>query len=131
MVLNELLITEQDYERLSLLVYHAGQQGSALEEELGRATVIPQQNTPRDLVTMNSSVCFVDESGNEREVTLVYPADADVTKMKVSVLAPVGAALIGMRLGRKIEWPMPNGKSNRLQVVSVSYQPEAAGDLHL
>ena len=128
---NELLITEQDYERLSLLVHHAGHQGSGLEEELAGATVISQQNTPRDLVTMNSTVRFVDDVGNEREVTLVYPADADVTQMKVSVLAPIGSALIGLRLGQKIDWPMPNGKSRRLQVVSVPYQPEAAGDFHL
>ncbi len=130
---NSLLITDQDYERLSLLVHHHESETSALlDEELGRATIVPQRDIPRDVVTMNSVVRFEDESsGKENEITLVYPKDADVTKGKVSVLAPVGMALIGLRLGQRIDWPVPNGKFKRLKVISIAYQPEAHGDWDL
>lgn len=123
-----ILITDQDFERLSLLVHHSEGKGAGLlEEELSRATVVPQSEIPADVVTMNSTIRFVDEdSGKESEVALVYPKDADVTKRQVSVLAPVGMALIGLKVGQSIEWPMPNGM-RRLKVVGVIYQPEAAG----
>jgi regulator of nucleoside diphosphate kinase len=124
-------ITEQDYERLSLLIQHSeSKNADLLEEELARATVVAQREIPEDIVTMNSVVRFKDEeSGKESEVTLVFPKDADVTKGHVSILAPVGMALIGLRRGQTIEWPMPNGK-RRLKVVDILYQPEAAGDWH-
>ncbi len=127
-----LLMTEQDYERLSLLVQHSeSRAASQLEEELARATVLPQDKIPKDIVTMNSKIRFVDEeTGKESEVTLVYPKDADVTSRKVSVLAPVGMALIGLRVGQSIEWPMPNGP-RKLKVVSILYQPEAEGHWEL
>ncbi len=130
---HQLLITEQDYERLALLVQHAEtKNAAALEEELAVAKVVPQTDIPKDVVTMNSKVKFVDtESKKESEITLVYPKDADVTKQQVSILAPVGIALIGLRKGQTIEWPMPNGQSRTLQVTEVTYQPEAAGDWSL
>jgi regulator of nucleoside diphosphate kinase len=59
----------------------------------------------------------------------VYPHDADVDQGKVSVLAPVGSALLGLSVGQSIRWPLPGGKTRHLGVVTVSYQPEAAGDL--
>lgn len=128
-----LLITDQDFERLSLLVNHAETAAAALlDEELGRAKVVPQKDIPRDVVTMNSRIHFEDtSSGKKVEITLVYPKDADVTKGKVSVLAPVGTALIGLRLGQSIDWPMPNGVSRKLKVIAIDYQPEAAGDWDL
>lgn len=123
-----ILLTEQDFERLSLLVQHSeSKTAELLEEELARATVLPQNEIPKDIVTMNSTIRFVDEdNGKNSEVTLVYPQDADVTKRKVSVLAPVGMALIGLKVGQSIEWPMPNGHRT-LKVISIIYQPEAAG----
>jgi regulator of nucleoside diphosphate kinase len=63
-------------------------------------------------------------------LTLVYPRDADGSAHKVSVLAPVGSALLGLRVGETIDWPMPGGRSARLQVLAIRYQPEAAGELH-
>lgn len=130
---HQLLITEQDYERLALLVQHAEtKNAAALEEELAAAKIVPQKDIPKDVVTMNSRVKFIDvESNKESEITLVYPKDADVTKQQVSVLAPVGIALIGLRKGQTIDWPMPNGQSRTLKVIDVIYQPEAAGDLDL
>lgn len=128
-----LLITDQDYERLALLVQHSETKSSAaLEEELARATIVPQKEIPKDVVTMNSKIKFIDmESKKESEITLVYPKDADVTKSQVSILAPVGIALIGLRKGQTIDWPMPNGQSRKLQVTGILYQPESAGDWDL
>ena len=71
------------------------------------------------------------ETGAEREATLVYPKDASATEGRISILAPVGAALIGLRAGDSIDWPMPNGRSKRLRIVSVLWQPEAAGEFEL
>jgi regulator of nucleoside diphosphate kinase len=121
-------ITDQDYERLALLIQHSESKNAALlEEELARATVVGQREIPADVVTMNSVVRFKDQdSGKESEVTLVYPQDADVTNGHVSILAPVGMALIGLRRGQSIEWAMPNG-ARKLKVVEILYQPESAG----
>ena len=129
----ELLITDQDYERLALLVQHSETKSSAaLEEELARATIVSQKEIPGDVVTMNSRVKFRDlNTGKENEVTLVYPKDADVTKGYVSILAPVGIALIGLRINQTIDWPMPNGQSRKLQVTEISYQPESSGNWDL
>lgn len=128
-----ILVTEQDFERLALLIMHSqGPNSLALEEELGRAEVVNQKEIPGDVVTMNSVVTFVSrDSGRESEIKLVYPKDADVTKGHVSVLAPVGVALIGLRVGQSIDWPMPNGQSRQLQVTGIKYQPEAQGDWDL
>lgn len=127
----KILISDQDFERLSLLVQHAeGRGADLLDEELARAQVVRQDQIPNDIVTMNSKIRFVDEvSGKDSEVTLVYPKDSDVTSGHVSVLAPVGMALIGLKVGQSIEWPMPNGP-RKLKVISIIYQPEAAGDWH-
>lgn len=129
----QLLITDQDYERLALLVQHAETKSSAsLEEELARAKVVSQKEIPNDVVTMNSKIKFIDlDSKKISEITLVYPKDADVTKNRVSILAPVGIALIGLRKGQFIDWPMPNGQSRRLQVTEILYQPESSGNWDL
>jgi regulator of nucleoside diphosphate kinase len=123
-----ILISDQDFERLSLLVQHSeSHTAQLLEEELARAHVVPQTQIPKDIVTMNSKIRFLDEAtAKESEVTLVYPKDSDVTKGQVSVLAPVGMALIGLKVGQWIEWPMPNGP-RKLKVISIIYQPEAEG----
>lgn len=128
-----ILITDQDFERLALLILHSeGPNAEALEEELGRAQVVSQRNIPADVVTMNSVITFAAiENGKETEIKLVFPQDADVTKGYVSVLAPVGIALIGLRVGQVIDWPMPSGKSRQLQVTGIQYQPEAHGDWNL
>lgn len=103
-----------------------------LADELGRAEVVAPERVRPDVVTMNSRVRYRDETaGVEREVTVVFPAEADVASARVSVLAPVGSALLGLAVGDTIDWPMPEGRSRRLRVVSVPYQPEAAGHFHL
>lgn len=130
-------VTSKDFERLTrLLEAHVSRRDkgamTALEEELGRAVVVEPEKIPPDVVTMNSRVQFEDlDSGERTEVTLVYPQDADVEQGKISVLAPVGSALLGLSVGQSISWPLPGVKNRNLRVVNVTYQPEAAGDLEL
>jgi regulator of nucleoside diphosphate kinase len=77
---------------------------------------------------MNSRVQFEDlDTGERLEMTVVYPGSADVERGRISVLAPVGSALLGLAVGESIRWPLPGGKSRHLRVVGVTYQPEAAG----
>ncbi|RRN56430.1 nucleoside diphosphate kinase regulator [Pseudoxanthomonas sp. SGNA-20] len=103
----------------------------ALMDELNRAEVVPPEQVPADVVTMHSQVECEDEASGEKHVlTLVYPNEADVEKGRVSVLAPVGTALLGLSVGQSIDWQAPGGRPLRLRVTAVRYQPEAAGDLH-
>ena len=129
-----LLMSRLDVERIeSLLETPAAQRvdTSALEAELERATVVEPAQMPPDVITMNSTARFLEEtSGEERELTLVFPHDADGSAEKVSILAPVGSALLGLHVGDSIEWPLPGGRTIRLRVLSIRYQPEAAGELH-
>ena len=128
----DIYVTRQDFDRLSrLLEIHGHERYGALEEELGRARIVDSAAIPADVVTMNSRVRFQDESGEELEITLVYPQDADVDQGMVSVLAPVGSALLGLSVGQSIEWPMPKNERRRLRVAAVTYQPEASGDVNL
>jgi len=91
-----------------------------LLEELSRAEFCPRENLPPDVVTMHSEVVFRDEdSGEEHRVTLVYPREADMEAGRLSVLAPVGAALIGLRSGSTIDWPNRLGATRRFRIVDV------------
>lgn len=120
-------LTQDDLERLSRLLDVQGGRFAQLEGELARATVVPRAQIPRDVVTMNSRVVFQNETtGERREVTLVYPADADIDAGKISVLVPVGTALLGLRTGQSIDWELPSGERHRYRVIDVPYQPESA-----
>lgn len=106
-------------------------QAELLQAEFARARVLAPANMPADVVTMNSRVRFsVLPGGEHREMTLVYPRDADGSSDKVSVLAPVGAAMLGLRVGDHITWPAPSGGMLDVRVEAIVYQPESAGDLH-
>ena len=103
---------------------------AALEGELRRARVVPRSDVPSEVITMNSVVRLRDLDTDEvEEYELAYPAEADVAHNRISVLAPIGTAILGYRLGDVIEWPVPAGL-RRLQVEEVLYQPERAGVLH-
>lgn len=130
---NRILITDQDFHRLSALVSQVeGRWAEALEEELSRANVISQKEIPNNVVTMNSRVQFFDETtGQASEVTLVYPQDANLSEGRISILAPVGIALLGLSVGQSIDWTMPNGIVKKLKVQGVSFQPESAGKWEL
>ncbi len=125
MTLDLLIITEGDLALLRKLPPH-----DELQTELDRAIVVSSEAVPADVVTMNSRVHYVDETTGERRlVKIVYPAEADAAEGKVSVLAPVGAALLGLSIGQAIEWDFPDGIRRRLRVEDVSYQPESPGNL--
>lgn len=103
----------------------------ALEGELQRAKVIDDHQMPPDVVTMNSTVRVRNlDSGEEDIYCLTFPGDADLSSRRISILAPVGTALIGYRVGDIIEWEVPAGK-RRMKIVEMVYQPEAAGDYRL
>jgi len=124
-------VTHRDLERLNRLieVYGGGRNAAAcetLETELLRADVLDSGQIPADVVTMNSRVRFEDD-GDVREITLVYPQDAAADQGRVSVLAPIGTALLGLAVGDSIEWKLPAGM-RRIRVLGVTYQPEATGD---
>ncbi|WNG61126.1 nucleoside diphosphate kinase regulator [Archangium gephyra] len=132
-----IILTEADLERLHRLVeQHSGGHNAGLagmlEQELDRAQVTNSQEVPPGVVTMHSVVVYEDEeTGAHRKVTLCYPWDARSDEGRISVLAPIGSALLGLSVGQSIAWPLPGGRTKTLRVISVLYQPEAAGDLHL
>jgi regulator of nucleoside diphosphate kinase len=129
-----IIISRLDQQRLEAVLesadpaHYPGLEG--LEREIGRATVVEPDQMPPDVVTMNSTIRFAEvASGHEFELTLVYPRDAGKPGT-VSVLAPVGSALIGLSVGQSIEWPGPGGRPLDLRVLDVVRQPEAMGELH-
>lgn len=126
---DQLTMTENDFQKLSALVDFADPVTSELlQEELDRASVVSTDQLPADVVTMNSRVEFRDlDSRKSFVMTLVFPEQANIEENKISILAPVGAALIGLKVGQVMSWPVPRGGKKRLQVVSVVYQPEADG----
>lgn len=102
-----------------------------LEAELARANIVEPREVPPTVVTMNSTVKFTAESSDEEfELTLVYPKDADTSGKTISILAPVGSALLGLSQGDSIEWPKPGGGVMKVRVTEVIYQPERAGAFH-
>lgn len=131
-------ITENDKRRLTELIRVAHDFGErirhdlkGLEQELAKASVVESQEIPEDVVTMNSKVVLVDiDTHEEMNFRLVFPQDADVDRELISVLAPIGTAILGYSKGDTVEWPVPSG-IRRLQIKDILYQPEAAGDFHL
>lgn len=131
-------ITELDRKRLIDLILEA-QSGEyrksvyldQLRGELERAQIVAPQEIPGDVITMNSTVVLTDLDTREEETyTLVYPENADTAQGKVSILAPIGTAMLGYRVGDVFEWEVPAGK-RRLKVEKIVYQPEASGDYDL
>jgi regulator of nucleoside diphosphate kinase len=131
-------ITEQDRSRLRQLIasaryaeYRGSKYFEDLVGELERAMVVEPKSMPPDVVTMNSRVQLVDlESGETMEYTLVFPQEADLAQGKISVLAPIGTAMLGYRVGDIFTWQVPSGE-RRIRVEAILYQPEAAGDYDL
>ena len=128
--LPQIYLTQNDMDQLLELVEaQPGKRFDKLESELVRANVVSREKIPKDVVTMNSRVIFENETTSERrEITLVYPASADIDAGKISVLVPVGTALLGLRVGQSIDWELPGGEKQRYRIVEVLFQPEAAGE---
>ena len=131
-------ITEQDMKRLRQLIlevkysdYRGSKYLEDLTGELDRGAVVASKSVPPDVITMNSRVELVDlETGESMVYTLVFPQDADLVQGKISVLAPIGTAMLGYRVGDVFSWQVPSGE-RRLKVEAILYQPEASGDYHL
>jgi regulator of nucleoside diphosphate kinase len=127
-----IVITETDMRKLEALVNASRLNGNLdkqhldeLEEELSRAKVMTSESVPRDVVTMNSRVRVTDlESGKELVYQIVFPREADISKGKISVLAPIGTALLGYAVGSEIEWSVPAG-TRRFRLDAIEFQPEA------
>ena len=102
-----------------------------LEEELRRAVIVEPKEIPGDVITMNSRAEMRDlESGETVAFTLVFPSEANIEEEKISVLAPIGAGMLGYRVGDEFEWNVPDGVRH-MKVTKVHYQPEAAGNFDL
>ncbi|MBX8521143.1 nucleoside diphosphate kinase regulator [Pseudomonas cichorii] len=126
-----IILTRLDVQRLERLIDSQTQSSpgiEALQAELDRAEqIVGHDEVPAGLVTMNSRVhCREEGSGKDYHLKLVYPQDAGA-EGTVSVLAPVGSALLGLQVGQHIDWPAPGGKTLKLTLLAVEYQPEAEG----
>jgi len=130
----QIVVTRDDMARLRELV-RQGRKASRrdqshlaeLDQELDRAEIIDASDLSADVVTMHSTVRVRDlDAGTSVVYTLVFPVDADIERKRISVLAPIGMALIGYRAGDNVEWVTPGGRK-RLEIEEVLFQPEAAG----
>ena len=130
----KIVVTEVDHERLETLLDSAFAQVISpveylddLRAELKQAEIVAPDRVPRSVVTMNSTVTLRDLETNDRETyTLVYPEQADIANDRLSVLAPVGTAILGQRVGDELKWRVPGGW-RRFKVQRVLFQPEREG----
>ena len=130
-----LILTRLDVQRLEQLIDSLPETTpgiEALQAELDRAeTIVGHEEVPAGVVTMNSRVhCREESSGKDYRLTLVYPKDANADEGKISILAPVGSALLGLSVGDELSWPSVGGKSMTVRVTGIVYQPERSGELH-
>lgn len=130
---DQIIMTEKDLLRIQHLIgVQSSEEFEDLELELERAKIIADNEVSSDLVTMNSRVRFIlFPEEKEQVVTLVYPGDANLKEGKISIFAPLGAALIGLRVGQTINWQFPGKKTKTIKVEELLYQPEAHEDWHL
>ncbi|THT98730.1 nucleoside diphosphate kinase regulator [Lampropedia puyangensis] len=130
-----LILSSLDVDRIEALLEampaSAFAHRDALEKEIDRAEILPPEEIPPTVVTMNSTVRFViAETGKEFALTLVYPRDLQGMDDRVSVFAPIGSALLGLSVGDSLSWPAPGGKVMTVHVKEVLFQPERNGELH-
>ncbi|MDD3375586.1 MAG: nucleoside diphosphate kinase regulator [Candidatus Omnitrophica bacterium] len=138
MATKEIYITDNDMKRLRELIMVARDYGQEdekdlkeLEDELDTAKIVKFKDIPKDVITMNSEIHLLDVVAEEEVVyKLVFPNQANANEGKVSIMAPIGTALLGYSVGDVIEWKVPGGIT-RLKVEKILYQPEASEDYHL
>ena len=120
----DLVISREDHRRLRDLAHAGLDMASTVADdllyELERASVVPGEQLPPDVVRMGSTVCYRTGDGEQREVTLVFPGQADIDRRCVSVMTPIGAALIGIREGQSITWITRDGRKQMLTAVLVT-----------
>ncbi len=123
----ERLLTELDHSRLNNL--RGGHLPPELADTMDSLDLVPSREVPPDVVTMYSQLMLEDvASGKRQKLTLCYPADAEPHNGFISVLSPVGASLLGMRVGSIARWRTPNGDACEALVAALLFQPEASGD---
>jgi len=129
----KIYITQFDHDRLMKLLDKRKPHDDfdkALLAELEKGEIIDPKDAPPDIITMNSQVRFKDEYGDTWEYWLVFPEDADLTKQRISILSPIGCALIGYKKGDTITIPTPKGR-RELMVEEIIHQPEREGNFDL
>ena len=131
----KIFVTTKDAEKLRELIrkaHHSDYRGSdylkKLAEEIEKASVVQSNQIPSDVITLNSTARLVDQKTDEEMLyTLVFPEDADISQGKISILAPIGTAMLGYKVGDTFEWDTPGG-TRIIRVKEILYQPEASGD---
>lgn len=131
----KIMITQKDLDRLTtLMTDYRGDAASRpyfklLKNELDNAQVVASEDIPADVITMNSTVKVrSDDAKRAQTFTIVYPEYADIDQDKISILAPIGTALLGYRVGDEVQWEVPAGL-RKFTIDKITYQPEAAGDM--
>ncbi|MBT9526646.1 MAG: GreA/GreB family elongation factor [Rhizobacter sp.] len=133
----ERTLTDLDHARLTTLARRVhtspvAHEADDIESALEMARVVPSRSVAPDVVTMYSQVQLIDSaSGRRYRLTVCYPADAEPAAGYVSVLSPVGASLLGLRVGATARWVTPAGEPGAAKVVAILFQPEASGDYTL
>lgn len=128
----ERTLTQTDHARLTRLIAKSGQPppaAEAMQDVLDCSDVVPSPAVPPTVVTMYTQALLEDpRDGSEYALTLCYPADADPAAGQVSVLSPIGAAMLGLRVGEVASWRAPTGEARSARIRSILFQPEASGD---
>lgn len=123
----ELLLTELD--RARLLKLKEGVLPAPVLDLLKDASAVPSQSIPSHVVTMYSQVLVSHHDGGPlQKLTLCYPSDAEPSEGFISVLSPVGAALLGRPVGATVAWTSPDGRERQMRIDSILFQPETTGD---
>lgn len=128
---NFITVTELDYVRLHSLIAAAGDSSPAverLEEALDQADQVPSSDIAADVITMHTRVKVEETGGDVHTMTLCYPKEADVAQGMVSVLSPIGASMLGIKVPGEVSWTPPDGAARVLKIVEIEFQPEANGD---
>ncbi|MFX1824055.1 nucleoside diphosphate kinase regulator [Acinetobacter sp. AS5] len=127
-----IILSEQDLQRLETMLENQSKLSETmirLEDELARAEVVEPKEIASNIVTMHSRVLLTIAPSTETvEVTLVYPHEFKGEKGQVNVIAPIGAAILGLAEGQTIEWPQPDGHTMKVTIEKVLFQPESEGD---
>lgn len=127
-----IIISEQDLNRLESMLEHQKEMTATmlqLEDELARAEVVKPEDLPANVISMNARVLLtIAPSEQATEIVLVYPHDFKGESGQVNIIAPIGAAILGLAEGQSIEWPQPDGQMMKVQIEKVLFQPERAGD---
>ncbi len=132
----DIYITNIDRDRIKKILDKMSESNQSPDEsvkklggELGRAIIVDSQQVPREVITMNSKA-LLQLNDEDIEVSLVYPEDADLSALKLSIFSPIGTAILGYKEGSTVEWEVPSGTS-KIHIKKILYQPEAAGDYDL